>query len=129
MSFSTGAYAKITNKTYDSTKETLSFSVTSMPKPKEGKTSYGFYTKYARFRGKAFDKCFDATDGQRIKILECSVQNCYAKDGKVNFLQYPSYTIFDCDLLDENGNVIEYKPRPTALEKLDETPDMEDLPF
>lgn len=61
-----------------------------------------FSSKFVRFCGEAAKKNPQA--GQKIKITNCAVQNCYEKNGARQYLKNPMYIVFDYELQDTNGN-------------------------
>lgn len=61
-----------------------------------------FSSKSVRFIGTAATKNPQA--GQKIKVTNCSVQNCYEKDGRREYLKSPTYLVFDYELQTPNGN-------------------------
>lgn len=70
-----------------------------------------------RFVGKAYGQ--HPMQDQRIKITSCGVSNCFTKNGNLEFLKVPTYTVFDYEL--------QSSEKSSFVKELDD--DMGDLPF
>ena len=61
-----------------------------------------FSSKYVKFIGDAF-KCRPIA-GQRIRIIDCGVENVYVKDGEKFYMKNPNYIIYKYELLESETN-------------------------
>lgn len=60
-----------------------------------------FSSKFIQFCGKAANP--PPRERDKIKLINCSVQNCYEKDGQRCYLKNPKYVVFEYELADANG--------------------------
>lgn len=92
--FGVNSYAKIKEV---ETKENYSVCKISISKKNKQTNQYETtFTGNVRFCGQAHLQ--RPLADQRIKITSCGVSNCYTKEGKLEFLKYPQYTIFAYEL-------------------------------
>jgi hypothetical protein len=118
--FSVNSYAKI--KSITETKE--KYTVGKISTSQKNKVTNKYETDFVatvRFVGNAHLQ--RPMEGQRIKILNCGVSNCYTKDDTLEFPKNPTYTIFGYELQDSNGA----SPTPTTVPSFEV--DGETLPF
>ena len=97
--FSVNSYAKIK----EVVEKKDNYTVCKISISKKNKATNQYETTFAgnvRFCSQAHLQVPKAE--QRIKITSCSVSNCYTKDGKLEFLKYPQYTIFAYELQSDN---------------------------
>lgn len=66
-----------------------------------GEYETDFRSKFVRFVGDAYH-C-RPMEGQKIKIIDCTVTNAYKKDGQNMFLKNPIYTVFKYELQSDEG--------------------------
>ena len=98
--FSVNSYAKIKSITETKEKYTIAKITISQKNKMTNKYETDFVAN-VRFVGNAHLQ--RPMEGQRIKILNCGVSNCYTKDDTLEFPKNPTYTIFGYELQDSNG--------------------------
>ena len=98
MAFGNGAFLKIWGVTDKGNYAEVE--VSSSKKNKQtGEYETDFNSKFVRFVGDAYH-C-RPMKGQKIKIVECAVTNCYkGNDGKTAYLKNPNYVVFRYELQD-----------------------------
>lgn len=96
MGFGVNQYATVKN-TVDNDGR-LVVHLTTAKKAQDGKYHCDFSSRFVRFVGKAREK--KPIEGDRIKILNCVVENAYFKDGKTEFTKEAKYTVFDYEFID-----------------------------
>ena len=69
---------------------------------REGNWETDFSTKFVRFVGEAYNK--RPQPNEKIKILNCGVQNCYEKNGKKIYMNIPQFIVFDFERENEFGD-------------------------
>lgn len=98
--FSVNSYAKI--KSITETKEKYTIAKISISQKNKMTNKYETdFIANVRFVGNAHLQ--RPMEGQRIKILNCGVSNCYTKDEKLEFPKNPIYTVFGYELADSNS--------------------------
>lgn len=98
MGFAKDSYAKINSvETY----EKYSICKISINKKNTRTKKYELsYSGNAVFCGKAHKQ--KPLKGQKIKLGNCDVTNCYAKNGDIVFMEKPRFAVFDYTLLDSS---------------------------
>ena len=90
--FSVGTYFKIWNVTDKGNYSEVECS-TSAKNKMSGKYETDFSSKFVRFIGNAHKK--SPQPNEKIKVMNCAVQNVYEKDGQKQYLKNPTYLVFD----------------------------------
>ena len=67
-----------------------------------------FSCKFVRFVGKAYNQ--RPMSGQKIKITECAVSNCFEKNGQRQYSKNPAYVVFAYELQDDGNGATAPQP-------------------
>ena len=113
--FSVNSYAKIKE-----VEDKGNYTVCKISIPKKDKLTKQYETTFVgkvRFVGQAHLQ--KPMADQRIQITSCGVNNCYTRDGKLEFLKSPTYVVFGYTLQD--GSAVAATPLVEV--------DSEELPF
>lgn len=95
--FGNGSYATVKNTAIDNGK--LVVHLVTKKKGQDGKWRCDFSSRFINFVGKAKQK--EPLEGDRIKILNCGVENAYVnEDEELVFLKNPRYTVFDYEFIE-----------------------------
>lgn len=107
MAFSNGAYATVKRTAVENGR--LLVHLITSKKGQDGKYHCDFSSRYIVFVGKARDK--EPLEGDRIKILQCAVENAYInQDDEIIFLKNPKYIVFDYEFIEhwDDNKKIDY---------------------
>ena len=108
----------------------------SRKNPNTGNYETDFSSKFVKFVGKAANMGLKERD--KIKLINCSVQNVYEKNGQRIYTKNPQYTVFEFEYADANGSSnpnggsyvpSEYAGNGNPLSNFEEIPTDTSLPF
>lgn len=122
--FGANVFAKI-KKIYKVETNYIDVQILTSKKNKQTNKYEVDFMSIVRFIGKAFQKM--PAEGERIKILQCGVNNCYVQNENIVFLESPKYIVFDYERLNsEKQTETQKEPKQTPLVLIE---DEGDLPF
>lgn len=108
----------------------------SRKNPQTGNYETDFSSKFVKFVGNAAKTPLRERD--KIKLINCSVQNVYEKNGQRIYTKNPQYTVFEWTYADAsgasgtNGNAYipnAYTDNANPLSNFEEIPNDTSLPF
>lgn len=111
--FGNGAYLTIWE-----VKENDNYSIVSVSSSKKNRQTNEYETdfssNYVRFVGDAH--LCRPQKGQKIKVVDCGVQNCYVKNGKKESLKNPTYCVFKYELQEDTRQSSTTRPPLELIE-------------
>ena len=108
----------------------------SRKNPQTGNYETDFSSKFVKFVGKAAK--MEVRERDKIKLINCAVQNVYEKNGQRVYTKNPQYTVFEFEYADASGNPTNnsnaympssYTDGGNPMSQFDEIPNDGSLPF